>query len=277
MTVISMIGGTTPGDKMALDYALSIARRMASGLQGLCAFPDPSTALIYSTSPYMIGVGGAAVEGIQQAQAKLTEDCREMFQAVVAQSGDDVATAFEAQTETAERAGVRAATLADAIVFPRAVGTGEHVLAPAFERIMMDARLPLVIAGNEGEVTGAGLIAWDGSPQAARAVRLHEPLLRMLGRAVIAQNPSDLGGLSANPAARPSALSDWLSARGIESETADFEGKISEGLIQLAADRGCEVIVAGAYGSSRAGEFLFGGATRGLLRADSAPALALAH
>ena len=277
MTVTCMIGGTTPGDKMALDYALSIARRMQSGLEGLCAFPDPSTALIYSTSPYMIGVGGAAIEGIQQAQAKLNEDCRDMFQSACAQSGDDIPTAFNAQTETAERAGVRAATLSDAIVFPRDVGRGEHVLAGAFERVMMDARLPVVVAGNDGAVTGAALIAWDGSPQAARAVRLHEGLLRTLGKAVIAQNPSDLGEQEENHNARPGALADWLGKRGIESETVDFSGGIAAGLIGAAREKGCEVIVAGAYGTSRAGEFLFGGATRGLLRAEDAPALALAH
>lgn len=277
MTVTCMIGGSTPGDRAQLDYAISLARRMGTGLQGLCAFPDPSTALVYATSPYMIGVGGAAIEGVQKAQAKLTDECREMFHKACAEAAGDVATAFDAQSETADRAAVRAATLADAIVFPRAAGKAEHVLTEAFERVMMGASLPVILAGNDPDVTGAALIAWDGSPQAARAVRLHEGVLRTVGRAVIAQNPDDLGDLAQNPSARPDALSDWLGTRGIESSTADFTGPIAKGLIGLAGEQGCELIVSGAYGSSRAGEFLFGGATRGLLRADKAPALALAH
>jgi nucleotide-binding universal stress UspA family protein len=37
------------------------------------------------------------------------------------------------------------------------------------------------------------------------------------------------------------------------------------------------MILAGAYGHSRLAERIFGGTTRRLLRADNAPALALAH
>ena len=278
MTVTCMISGTNNSDRAALDYAATLARRFGQPFSGMCALPDPTTALIYATSPYMIGVGGPALDGVRKAQEALVADCEDMFKAAAAEASLTDKATFTHETNLPARAAVSAATLADAIVFPHEAGSGEHVLAEAFERTMMDSALPVVLAAAEMNETGRALIAWDGSPQAARAVRLHLPLLQLMDEVVIAQNPDDIGQLAAqNPAASPEALTSWLTARGISAETVAFSGSVATGLIEAAASHRCELIVSGAYGSSRAGEMLFGGATRGLLKTAGAPALALAH
>ena len=278
MTVTCMIGGTSPSDRAALDYACSLARRLGQPITGLCAFPDPTTALIYATSPYMIGVGGPALDRVREAQETLIQDCQSMCEEVVSNAGLTDQSSFITETNLPARAAVAAATLAEAMVFPHEVGTGEHVLGEAFERTMMDSALPVVTAAAEMTETGRALIAWDGSPQAARAVRLHLPLLKVMDEVVIAQNPDDMSELTAqNPAASPDTLSAWLSQRGIANSTVSFSGPVAKGLVDAAGQNRCEMIVSGAYGSSRAGEMLFGGATRGLLKAGGAVALALAH
>lgn len=277
MTVVCMIANTQDEDRAALTYAASLARRLDVPLEGICALPDASAALIYATSPYMIGVGGAAIEGVQAAQKKLIADCQAMFDEVCDMAGPDAGHRFSSQTELPARAAVRAATLASAIVFPFPAGGGGHSLCDALERVMMDAALPVVLAPREMIETGAALIAWDGSPQAARAVRTNADLLKIFSHIHIAQNNEDLGPQAENPAAQPEALADWLEARGMDSTVHLFTGSISKGLQDVASRTKAELVVAGAYGSSRAGEMLFGGATRGLLKSKDAPALLLTH
>jgi len=277
MTVVCMIANAKDEDRAALSYAASLARRLGTRLEGVCALPDPTSALIYATSPYMIGVGGAAIEGVQTAQANLIRECRNMFETVSAEAGLADNAAFEEQTELPARAALRAATLSSAIVFPQPAGCGDHALADAFERVMMDASLPVVLAPLEMNETGAALIAWDGSPQAARSVRSNVEILKAFSHVHIAQNADDLGPQAENPAARPEALSEWLTARGLDSTIHKFSGSVSQGLVDVANRTSAELVLAGAYGHSRAGEMLFGGATRGLLRASNAPALLLTH
>lgn len=278
MTVTCMIGGAGPIDRAAIDYACSLARRLNQPLEGICAFPDPTTALIYATSPYMIGVGGPALDHVREAQDKLIDECSLMFKDATDQAGLGETARFRNEVAMPARISVSAATLSEAIVFPHTAGCGDHMLSEAFERTMMDSALPVVLAPREINETGRALIAWDGSPQAARAVRLHLSLLKMMDEIIIAQNPDDMDGRATdNPAARPDALADWLMARGLSHEMVQFSGGVASGLLDAAARHRCEMIVSGAYGSSRAGEMLFGGATRGLLRSETAPALALTH
>ena len=59
-----------------------------------------------------------------------------------------------------------------------------------------------------------------------------------------------------------------LRRRGLEAEAASVEaedGPISETLQQGAIERGCNVLVMGAYGHSRVRDFVLGGATAGVL------------
>jgi len=277
MSVIAMLSGMEVGDEAAFRYAVSLARRMERPLKGLCALPDPASALLYTTSPYMVGVGGAAMESVQKAQNDLVESWRQMFDKIVAEDGGGIAAQFEHRVALTERAAADAATLADAIVFPRAAGRAGHGLSRAFEHVLMDTGLPVVLAGDAAQTDGPVSVAWDASPQAARALRMHMPLARLAGQVVIAQNPDDLVNPEAHPSADPTALAAWLGERDIKAETADFSGEVGEGLLALAAQKGASTLVAGAYGHSRAGEFFFGGATRTLLNAETAPTLALIH
>ncbi len=277
MSVTVMLSGTETSDEIAVLQALSVARRLKTPLNGLCALPDPASALLYTTSPYMIGIGGAAMDSVNKAQEDVINAARQMFERLAEASGEGVECRFEHRVGQTDREAGDAACLADAIVFPRDAGNPAHALGRAFEHVMMDTRLPVLLAGNATSEAGPALIAWDGSPQAARAVRLNEGLIRMAGDALIAQNPDDLGERRDRKSADADALKTWLEARGVHAASAEFSGDIADGLISLAGEHGAQMIIAGAYGHSRAGEFLFGGATRGLLHAKAAPPLALVH
>ena len=167
--------------------------------------------------------------------------------------------------------------LASALVFPRSAADPANELSDAFKTVLMDAALPVVLAPDKSSNLSTVIIAWDGSAEAARAVRFHLDLIKAHERVIIAQNPDDISQYKSGAHSDPEQLKSWMAARQLPSEIRTFDGKIAKGLTDLAAETQADMIVAGAYGHSRIGEFLFGGATRSLLQIERGPALALSH
>lgn len=122
-------------------------------------------------------------------------------------------------------------------------------------------------------VTGAALVAWDGSQEAASAMRKALPMLRMAESVdilTVAEKPSDF---------RARDAATWLSRQGVAAEVIERGdgGQTIETVIrEVIAERRAAWVVQGAYGHSRLRETLFGGVTRGLL-ADAPVPLVMSH
>ncbi len=276
MAVINMLGGTETTDRDALTTGFRLAQHLASAHEACSALPDAAAAVVYASSPYMVGLGAGAVEQVREAQQELVKAWTDMYEDVRA-GFPDVRSHHEHRTQLTERAAAQAGVLADVLVFPRAAGRSGHTLSPAFETVMMDERLPVLLAGSSPVEGRTVAIAWDGSAEAGRAVRFHLPLIRAAQRVLILQNPEDLRPGEQGPASSVEALQGWLDGRGVTAESHAVSGDIGEALLGACEAEGAEILVAGAFGHSRAGEFLFGGASRGFLHAETAPALAMAH
>ncbi len=116
------------------------------------------------------------------------------------------------------------------------------------------------------------LIAWNGSPEAAHAVRAAVPFLKDRP-VVIVTIGGDEGDFAAEEAAR------YLSRHGIHAELRAIERGVEtpEERIEKEADAlGAGLIVMGAFGRSRLRETIFGGATQYLVTGGRYPLL-LAH
>jgi len=119
-------------------------------------------------------------------------------------------------------------------------------------------------------------IAWDGSRVAARAVADALPFLERAAAITV------LTVLDEKPLKDEDAgdrLVVALRRRGLEAEAAKVKAEdcaISETLQQGAIERGCNLLVMGAYGHSRVRDFVLGGATAGVLDDLLLPAL-LSH
>ena len=131
-----------------------------------------------------------------------------------------------------------------------------------------------VPVGSTGfAVTGAALVAWDGSQEAATALRAALPLLALAESVdilTIEEKQSDYRG-------RDAAV--YLARHGIPAEVLERGdgGQTIESVIRgVITERRTAFVVQGAYGHSRLRETLFGGVTRGLL-ADAPLPLVLAH
>ncbi len=276
MTIFAMLQGAPDVDRGTCRSALALARLLGTSLTGLCALPDPQMALMLVTTPESIGMSGAATNTLIELQKELLAKAEATFLDEVTQAPSGIETRFLSQVATAETAAANAATLADGLVFPRAAAKAGEPLSLAFEHVLMDARLPAILASEDVYTAGPIVVGWDGSPGAARAVRFHLHLLQASGDVIIAQNEKDAHRDDPVNDISPDVLTGWLSRREIKSRTERIEGNVADALRALAKGSGATLIVAGAYGHSKLGQRLFGGTSRSLLAATS-PTLALSR
>ena len=114
-------------------------------------------------------------------------------------------------------------------------------------------------------------IAWDGSSVAARAMSDAMPLLRQASSVAIVQIT---GEKDLSKAAAPAEAVRNLKLHDIEAEVVavELEERDAAATLQAYCERdGRELLVMGAFGHSRAREFVLGGVTRSVLDAPKLP------
>lgn len=172
---------------------------------------------------------------------------------------------------------LRRAALADLVVIGREAHLA-RVQRPELATLgdlVTQIRTPLLLQGSKGAANlfGTAVIAWDGSYEAANSVRSGLGLLNLATdiRAIRFEDDKD----SVFPDRR---LLGFLSDHGIRAEldVRSVRANFARDLVDYALEIGADFIVMGGYGHSRAGEFLFGGVTRELLR-DCPVSLMISH
>jgi nucleotide-binding universal stress UspA family protein len=143
--------------------------------------------------------------------------------------------------------------------------------------LVLGAGRPALVIPYAGTVRTLGeniLIAWDGSREAARAVADALPLLkkaRFVGVDIVQHT-----GQHAN-APEGIDVAAWLDAHGVHASFSTTPHHIGTGtgatLLNRASDLHVDLLVAGAYGHSRARERVFGGVTRTMLESMTVPVL----
>jgi nucleotide-binding universal stress UspA family protein len=143
------------------------------------------------------------------------------------------------------------------------------------EQIILGSGRPAIVVPYAGTFRTIGtqvMVAWNGSREAARALHDALPLLeRAAGVRVVSVNPDDGPGDGPLPGAD---ISLHLARHGVrvEAETFNSDGvRVDDALLSRAFDTGADLLVMGAYGHSRLGELVLGGATRHILRQLTIP------
>lgn len=144
------------------------------------------------------------------------------------------------------------------------------------ERIVLDSGRPILAIPYAGRFDVIGkrvMVAWNSSPQAARAINEALPLLARADRVmVLAINPK--GGPKGHGDIPGADIAHHLARHGIKavaSRTQAEDIEVADVILSRAADDGTDLIVMGAYGHSRLRETVLGGATRGLLAHMTVP------
>jgi nucleotide-binding universal stress UspA family protein len=183
-------------------------------------------------------------------------------------SSDSLNTEWRTALDFPTDALAREARAADIVVIGRERGPGDvyNTVEPA-SVILRAGRPILVIPTDVSEFRGEHvLIGWKDVREARRAVVDAMPFLQKARRVTIAEvcEPDEEKAAQRN-------LDDvirFLARHEIRSESRlalIHSGSGADRLIRLAQEEGADLVVTGAYGHSRLGEWVFGGVTRELL------------
>ncbi len=170
------------------------------------------------------------------------------------------------------------ARLADLVVLgkPTTGHAGREAMALLGE-VVLNVSAPVLAVPETArgiDASAPAAIGWNGSIEAANAVRAALPLLRRAASitviAVAEENAHDL----------PDAdVCDYLSRHGLTASLECLEAgepNVAEALLRTLDEVGAGLFVMGAYGHSRVREYMFGGVTRRML-SDLPVPLLLAH
>ena len=146
------------------------------------------------------------------------------------------------------------------------------------ERLMMESGRPVLLIPTGSLIQHVGrhvTLAWDASQQSSRAAFDALPLLKTAEHVqIVWVDPVMPAGQSRSRAADEIAAS--LARCGVTCEAVDTQSEgrgIGAELLARARDHGSDLLVMGGYGQSRFREFIFGGATRDVLRTMTIPVL----
>lgn len=266
----------SPEDEARLDYGRAIAAAERAHLIGLYTNRLPELTIAMPMD------GGAAA---MQVMAELDEQARRDGD-VTARRLTDKLMGFDTPSEfrrldgmigrvTAQAVGQ--ARCADLFVTTRPYGdAGASDWSDLVEAVLFGSgrALLLVPPGHRGRARfDTVLLPWNGSREAARALREGLSFIRSAGRTVILVADPQAGGI---PGAE---VKQHLAHHGANAEivTVESQGRAVADVIMAEARRlEADLIVMGGYGHTRIREQVFGGVTREMLGASDRPIL-MAH
>jgi len=253
-----------------LQVGLSLARACGAHLHCLHVTPIEAYTIVDSFGATFVN---------QDIVSAFEEEAAKLRQRIETQLGiEDVSWDYEEITGELMPHLVQSAALADILITGREPHEREFG-GPAVTLVgdlLGQIRTPILITGDrmmDFDPFAPAVIAWNGSYEAANAVRAAVPLLKMASRVTVVQFSEE------RQRRFPSTLLvEYLSRHGIhaELESRTTSGDIESALVNYAERHGASLIVMGGYGHSRAGEFLFGGVTRGLIK-ECPIALLMSH
>lgn len=153
-----------------------------------------------------------------------------------------------------------------------------NVATPA--ALALQTGRPVLVAPADATSLQLGrvLVAWRDTREARRAVADALPILKRAKAVLVAEICGHVEAPAAE--ARLADVAQYLLRHGVHAETRvgheERDVSAAQQLFELADQHAADLIVAGAYGHSRLGEWVFGGFTRALL-AQTGRAVLLSH
>lgn len=163
--------------------------------------------------------------------------------------------------------------LADLVIVSQSYGkrnAGDEPL-PIAGDVAVHAHCAILVVPAENEsfdCQGAMVVAWNGSAEAAKAVRLALPMLKLASDVhlvTVGDGDGDFPHIAA---------STFLARHGVSTVLHMLKGKGNEAsdiIVEFAIEQGATALIMGAYGHSRLRETLFGGVTKNLLNDAKIP------
>lgn len=171
---------------------------------------------------------------------------------------------------------IESARAADVVMMPNAT-VAEDQSREVQARVIRDSGRPVLVVPPtlaEGDIGKRIVLGWSDTREATRAA--HDLL-------TVAQGGADISvlrvGAPPGDELRDHELVDLASMydrHGLKAQMAHCDagsGGIAEALLKFAFENGADLVVTGAFGHSRAYDFVFGAVTNGLLKKAEIPVL----
>jgi hypothetical protein len=242
-----------------LHTAFSLARATQAHLH--CVQVTPVEAYVS-----MKGFGGVfmidkAIREVDEREAQLRAHIEGRLKC------EDVSWDYEQVTGHPVRLMIQRSALCDIMITARPVHRvlGDRSNSAALGEILLNIGAPLLVCGSSDwhfDPLGPAVIAWNGSFEAANAVRAAIGLLKLASEVRVIRYSELKRNMFAD-----TQIMEYLSRHGIDGDLDVREARrdFSDDLVEYASMYGAGYIVMGAYSHSRASEILFGGVTRDLL------------
>ena len=277
---------TAEAGRSTLETAFQVARRSNAHIDVLHVRPDPRGLVPYTGE----GMDGSMIEEIMEVTEREGGEratrTKAMFDAFAADNGLSVTgTPSAAEAVTASWISVvgredevvaTRGRVSDLIVVGRPVRDAALPSPITLEAALLDTGRPIIVAPPTALAdTGSSIaVAWEASPEAARAIGDAIPLLTRADKVTILSSEA-----SQTAPIDPAELVARLAWHGIDAAVHEFESSVSElgaAYLENAAAVGADMLVKGAYSQSRLRQMILGGRTRHILANTTIPVL-LAH
>ncbi|HEX8777802.1 MAG TPA: universal stress protein [Rhodanobacter sp.] len=251
-------------DAALLRFAFVLARQHGARLTGLqVVMLSPAEMLVMPDAMLVL-----------QEQERAARDRRDWWRELCRSHGVD--GRWEAYRGFYEAVLSRRASLVELVLgrLSREAARVASGFNPLGRTLSTDAAPMLLVpeqwAGKDG--VRKVVIAWNGSSEAARAVRAAAPLLSRAEEIVVLDGVSRI---RANARRIPLALDQWLERHALRThwEVLDEEDDDGRRIHERARGHGADLLVMGAWGHSRVNEWLLGGVTRYMLQQGELPLL----
>lgn len=258
-----------------VNIALSLARTCGAHLQ--CVHITPIEAYVAFEGFGGVFIMNEVIKALDDEEARIRSKVEEELRS------QDVSWDYIQVTGSIATQIVRHGALNDLIVTGREAHDSNVLRSNAglLGEILDRSRTPLFVPASNGgpvDVLGNALIAWDGSYEAANAVRGAIGLLKLASQVRVIEITEE----AKQPDFPNLRLLEFLSRHGIHAgltrQTAqDSSGQaVAAMLVEHGKRTNAAYVVMGGYNHSRIGEYFFGGVTRSLLDECELP-LVIAH
>jgi nucleotide-binding universal stress UspA family protein len=255
-----------------IDLAARLARDFGAHLTGLyVGMPLPLQLAVLSELPAQVS------EMHERASREAADGAAAMFRERIAACGFSIATEWRFdEGDAGETAGLHA-RYADLAIIGQSDpdGPAPGATSDLPERVIMSSGRPALVVPYVGRFDPVGrrvLVAWNAGREATRAVNDALPFLERAERVTVLsvnpENSEDDGGIAG------ADIALHLTRHGVRAEATTVvtdDVRVDDMILSQAADVEADLIVMGAYGHSRLGELVLGGATRHLLRQITVP------
>ena len=248
-----------------------LAERFAAELVGIHVSMPPFVPVGYGEGAAY--VGPEVFEAQREASRLVRERVEAAFRRLTATSKVPVRDVYE-EGDPGELI-AEAARCAELTLAAQAAGDGGlDAFAPRpIDHVILSAGGPVLMLPRAGAPERVGrrpVVAWNGSREAARALKDALPLLVTAEAVTVVAGGEDAAGNLEGAAA-------LLRRHGVDAAARQLEwggrGGHGAALLDAVAGAAGDLLVMGAYGHSRLREIVLGGATREVLRGATVPVL----